>query len=66
MDVLTLGLWEVIGTPIEVVAGSEDVQTIKIFYDEKDKIIEVERIQDIAKPEDKERQKPAGMPRISQ
>jgi len=25
------------------------VQTIKIFYDEKDKIIEIERIQDIAK-----------------
>ena len=66
MDVLTLGLWEVIGTPIEAVAGSEDVQTIKIFYDEKDKIVEIERILDIAKPEDTEKQKPVGMPGISQ
>jgi len=42
------------------------VQTIKIFYDEKDKIVEIERIQDIAKPEDTVKQKPAGMPGISQ
>jgi len=42
------------------------VQTVKILYDEKDKIVEIERIQGIPKPEDTERQKPAGMPGISQ
>ena len=63
---LTLGLWEVIGTPIEAVAGSGDVQTIKIFYDEKDKIVEIERIQGIPKPEDTEKQEPVGMLGINQ
>ena len=43
MDVLTLGLWEVIGTPIEAVAGSEEYQSFIIHYDKDNKIERVER-----------------------
>ena len=34
MDVLTLGLWEVIGTPIEAVAGTEKHDRFVIYYDQ--------------------------------
>jgi len=34
MDVLTLGLWEVIGTPIELAAGMEDKNRFVIYYGE--------------------------------
>ena len=44
MDVLTLGLWEVIGTPIELAAGSEQHDRYIIYYDEDKKIHRVERI----------------------
>ena len=44
MDVLTLGLWEVLGTPIEVVAGMEDKSRFIVYYDEDQKIVNVERI----------------------
>jgi hypothetical protein len=44
MDVLTLGLWEVIGTPIELAAGSEQHDRFIIYYDEDKKIHRVERI----------------------
>ncbi|MGB7291282.1 MAG: hypothetical protein WBD99_03835 [Thermodesulfobacteriota bacterium] len=44
MDVLTLGLWEVIGTPIEAVSGSEQQSRYVIYYDENQKIQKVERI----------------------
>ncbi len=43
LDVLTLGLWEVIGTPIELAVGSEDHDRFEIFYDENDKIERVEK-----------------------
>ena len=36
-DVLTLGLWEVIGTPVEVVASGRDMR-IEVTYDEKDRV----------------------------
>lgn len=43
MDVLTLGLWEVIGTPIEAAAGSDkECYRIKIVYNENDKIESIE------------------------
>lgn len=42
MDVLTLGIWEVIGTPIEAVAGKEDHQSFIIYYNNKNKIDRVE------------------------
>ncbi|MGB7292298.1 MAG: hypothetical protein WBD99_09015 [Thermodesulfobacteriota bacterium] len=44
MDVLTLGLWEVIGTPVEAVAGKEETGRFVIYYDADDKIQRVERI----------------------
>jgi len=44
MDVLTLGLWEVVGTPIELAAGMEDKNRFVIYYDENQKIVNVERI----------------------
>ena len=54
MDVLTLGLWEVIGTPIEAVAGSEDHSRYVIYYDENQKIEKVERIFVESRPVDKD------------
>ncbi len=44
MDVLTLGLWEVLGTPIELAAGMEDKNRFIIYYGEDQKIVNVERI----------------------
>jgi hypothetical protein len=34
-DVLTLGLWEVVGTPVETVASGDEVKC-EVFYDEND------------------------------
>ncbi|MDX8392566.1 MAG: hypothetical protein R8K53_08395 [Mariprofundaceae bacterium] len=39
MDVLTLGIWEVIGTPIEGFQG--DKRQVQIEYDENDNIVNV-------------------------
>ena len=39
MDVLTLGAWEIIGTPIEGFAG--DKFTVTIEYDKNDKVMKV-------------------------
>ena len=39
MDVLTLGLWEVVGTPIEGFAGDEF--TVSVDYDQGDKVKKV-------------------------
>jgi hypothetical protein len=39
MDVLTLGLWEVVGTPIEGVQGERYDATIT--YDRADKVVEI-------------------------
>lgn len=36
MDLLTLGIWELVGTPIEGFAGDEF--TLSIEYDEQDKV----------------------------
>ncbi len=44
MDVLTFGLWEVLGTPIEMVAGMEDKSRFIVYYNEDQKIVNVERI----------------------
>ena len=42
MDLLTLGIWEVIGTPIEGFAG--DTITLQIEYDEEDKVRNVKTL----------------------
>lgn len=39
LDLLTLGLWEIAGTPIEAVQGEK--QTISITYDAKDRVVAV-------------------------
>ena len=44
MDVPTFGLWEVLGTPIEMVAGMEDKSRFIVYYNEDQKIVNVERI----------------------
>jgi hypothetical protein len=52
MDVLTLGLWEAFGTPIEAAAGSEKQSRYVIYYDENQKIQKVERIYVESQPVD--------------
>jgi hypothetical protein len=39
MDVLTLGIWEIVGTPIEGVQGEK--YTATIVYDENDKVVDL-------------------------
>ena len=39
MDILTLGIWEVVGTPIEAIQGDKYKATIK--YDKNDKVIDI-------------------------
>ena len=39
MDVLTLGLWEIAGTPIEAVQGEKYEATLT--YDEQDRVIDI-------------------------
>lgn len=39
MDVLTLGLWEIVGTPIEGVQG--EIYHATITYDQGDKVIDI-------------------------
>ena len=52
MDVLTLGLWEVFGTPIEAASGKEQKSRYVIYYDENQKIQKVERIHVESSPVD--------------
>ena len=44
LDVATLGLWEVVGTPMEMGAGSEDASRIIIYYDDEEKIRDLQKI----------------------
>jgi len=44
-DVLTLGLWEVVGTPVELVASGTDV-TAKVFYDKDLKVVRVQTFEE--------------------
>ena len=44
LDVVTLGLWEVVGTSMEMGAGREDVSRVIIYYDSEDKIKDVQKI----------------------
>lgn len=37
LDILTIGLWEIVGTPIEGYTGTK--YTIKITYDKDDKVL---------------------------
>ena len=44
LDVVTLGLWEVIGTPMEMGAGNENTSRYIIYYDQDDKIKQIQKI----------------------
>lgn len=44
-DVLTLGLWEVVGTPVELIASGTDV-TAKVFYDKDLKVVRVQTFEE--------------------
>jgi hypothetical protein len=54
LDVVTLGLWEVFGTPIEAAAGKEQKSRYVIYYDENQKIQKVERIHVESNPVDED------------
>lgn len=68
-DVLTLGLWEIVGTPIEG-AYSGDEMAFKVTFDENDKVLEVTPLNDEsheelsgekkAKPQAKSQEKECG------
>lgn len=45
LDVFTLGLWEIVGTPMEMGAGREDRSRIIIVYDKDDKIQDVQKVE---------------------
>jgi hypothetical protein len=42
LDVLTLGLWEIAGTPIEAVQGEK--YTATIVYDGNDKVVDLKTV----------------------
>lgn len=44
LDVATLGLWEVAGTPMEGKLGEKKILVIKIYYDENENIEKVELV----------------------
>ena len=48
LDVLTLGLWEFIGTPVEIVAGAESNSILIIYYDSEEKIKEIQSADTLA------------------
>lgn len=41
MDVLTLGLWEVVGTPVEAAAGKENEHAVVVVYDRNGMLVAV-------------------------
>lgn len=45
LDVATLGIWEVAGTPIEGAAGKKEYFSIKVYYDKEENIKKVELLQ---------------------
>lgn len=42
LDVGTLGMWEVIGTPIESCVGQKEYYAVKVFYDDQDDVKKME------------------------
>jgi len=42
MDLLTLGLWEIIGTPMEAIQG--DKRLLNITYDKNDRVLAINSI----------------------
>lgn len=44
LDVSTLGLWEVFGTPIEATVDKKEFYSLKIYYDTQDIVQKIELI----------------------
>lgn len=44
LDIVTLGLWELIGTPMEMGASGEDVSRYIIYYDTAERIKDIQKI----------------------
>lgn len=44
LDVSTLGLWEVFGTPIEATVDKKEFYSLKIYYDAEDIVKKIELI----------------------
>lgn len=42
LDVSTLGLWEVVGTPIEVCSNDKTCFSIKVYYDKNENVKKME------------------------
>lgn len=51
LDVVTLGLWEVVGTPMEMGAANENHSRYVIYYDAEDEIRDIQKI-DVSKKND--------------
>ena len=45
LDVSTLGVWEVAGTPIEGAKGKKKFFAIKVYYDKNENIKKIELLQ---------------------
>jgi len=45
LDVATLGIWEVAGTPIEGCKGKTRYYSIKVYYDKEENIKKIELVQ---------------------
>ena len=45
LDVVTLGLWEVVGTPMEMGAAREDISRVLLVYDSEERIKEIQQIE---------------------
>lgn len=41
LDVLSLGLWEIVGTPFEMIEGVETKSSLIIYYDSEERIKEI-------------------------
>ncbi len=50
-DVLTLGIWEVVGTPFEAIVDGTEIK-VKVNYDEEERVDQVEVIEGMTKLED--------------
>lgn len=42
LDISTLGLWEVVGTPLEACMSNDKSYCVKVFYDGNEKISKIE------------------------
>lgn len=63
MDVLTLGLWEIVGTPVEAVAAKENEHAVVVVYDRNGMVVgvnqAVRREEDsVVERDDRETQRP--------